>query len=379
MIPQAVPNLCGKEKEYLSDCIDSTFVSTVGPYVQRFEKHVCDAVKAEYGFATASGTSALHLGLLAVGVKSDDYVILPSFTFIASANAIKYCNAEPWLMDVDERSWTIDNKKLAHELETHTIVKNGFAFHKKTGRRVSAIMPVYTMGMPPDIDEVLAIANKYNIKVVFDAAAAIGSRYRKKPIGSFGDATCFSFNGNKTITTGGGGAIVSNNKDVIDLARHLGTTARRGPNYDHDYVGYNYRMTNLEAAVGCAQIENLNFFINKKNEINNYYKDNLSDYKKISFFPDNTWRDEVYWLSGILLEGYSNDEIKNIYSYLLSSDIQVREFWKPIHMQSPYVDSEKGELNVTESLWNKILILPSSTNIKEEELEYVTKKLRDVL
>ena len=246
MIPLAVPNITGRESEYLQECIETTFVSSVGPFVTRFEKMVAEAAGSSMAVATSAGTTGLHAALVAVGVGQNDLVVLPSFTFIASANAIAYCGASPWLLDVTAESWTLNPTLLAEQLATETTQRNDSLIHKATGRRVAAVMPVYTLGMPANMDAITKIANDYSLPVVADGAAALGATYQKYSSGKLGsDLTVYSFNGNKIVTAGGGGAVVGENPELMELVCHLTTTAKVGEAYHHDMIGFNYRMTNI--------------------------------------------------------------------------------------------------------------------------------------
>ena len=239
MIPLAVPNLTGREAEYLQQCIETTFVSSVGPFVNLFEEKVAEAAGASLAVATSAGTTGLHVALEAVGVGRDDLVVLPSFTFIASANAIAYCGASPWLFDVTEESWTLDPELLAKQLSAETHREKGCLIHNATGRRVAAVMPVYTLGMPADMDSIVQIAKDYNLPVIADGAAALGATYKGHPSGKLGaDLTVYSFNGNKTITAGGGGAVAGEDTELLKLVRHLSNTAKVGEAYHHDRVGF---------------------------------------------------------------------------------------------------------------------------------------------
>lgn len=379
MIPLAIPNLSGNERKYLNECIDSTFVSSVGQFVIRLEELVSEASGTIYTVATSAGTTALHTALMSVGVQRDDMVIIPSYTFIATANAVAHCGAIPWLVDIDETSWTMSAEILENELKRKTVMRNGRLYHRDLQRKIAAIMPVYTLGNPADIECIKEIAAKYSLPVVADAAAAIGAEYKHGKIGKYADVTVYSFNGNKTITCGGGGAITSNDKAVMDRARHLSTTARVGADYDFDMVGYNYRMTNIQAAVGCAQLEQLNEFIEKKRYIRSYYQEHLSDVEGISFFPQPEWGKSTCWFSGIVLTGVYNIKIKDVCEKLKAEGIESRPFWKPIHLQLPYQSVEKSNLSVTENIWNRILTLPCSTGITEKELDQTVVAVKKVI
>lgn len=376
MIHLAEPNLTGNERKYLNECIDTTFVSSVGAFVTRFEEDVVKVTGADFGTAVSSGTAGLHMALKAVGVEKDELVCIPSFTFIATANAVMHCGAQPWLIDIAKDSWTMDPEVLAQELQEKAEVRDGKVYHKSSGKRIAAIMPVYTLGMPADMDKIKRIAAEYHLPVVADAAAAIGARYKGNNIGKIADVTVFSFNGNKTITCGGGGALVSGNQEIIEKAHHLATTARCGIEYEHDMVGYNYRMTNIQAAVGCAQLERVDEFVEKKKYIREYYSKHLNGISDISFFPEVEWAESACWFSGLVLS--DKYEVKKVCELLKEKGIEARTFWKPVHQQKPYVNEERSEMKVADNLWKHVLTLPSSTGITEEELERVVKAIKEI-
>lgn len=376
MISLAIPNLTGNEKKYLDDCIDTTFVSSVGQYVTKFEEMVAEATGSTKAVATSSGTTGIHAALTAVGVKHGDLVIIPTFTFIASANAVRHCGADPWLMDISPDTWCLDPKLVRTQIQEHCELKDSVLVHKPTGKRVAALMPVYTLGNMPDMKAMREIDDEYGIPLIVDAACAIGATYEGQDFGALADLSVLSFNGNKTITCGGGGAVVGCNEEILDHVRHLTTTARVWPDYDFDEVGFNYRMTNIQAAVGVAQMERLDNFITTKRNVRKYYEEGLKklEDKDITFFP--TTDGSSCWFSGIVLpEGTELQTAKAICAELKLSDIEARSFWKPVHLQAPYFDCPKSDLMVAESLWQRIITLPCSTNITEEELEIVVKKV----
>ena len=380
MIPLAVPNLSGKEREYLNECIDSTFVSSVGPFVDRLENEVARISGTKYGVAVSSGTTGLHIALVSYGVKRDDVVIVPSFTFIASANAIAHCGAMPWFIDVRADSWTMDEDKLEKELKNKTYIDDDKVIYRETGQGVSAIMPVYTLGNVPNMDRIKEIASSYNLPIIADAAAAIGSEYKGRKCGEMADCTVFSFNGNKTVTSGGGGAVVLDDEMMKNRIKHLSTTARTSPNYDFDEVGYNYRMTNIQAAVGCAQLERVDSLVSMKRQIRKRYNEELGDVSGISLFPIPDYVNSACWFSGIIINDATHEDIKKICEELREMGIEARTFWKPVHMQPPYADSIRGnDLSVTENIWEKVLTLPCSTGITDEEIEEVISAVRKVI
>ena len=372
MIHLTVPNLCGNEKKYLDDCIDTTFVSSVGEYVNRFEDMVAEASGSNHAVATSSGTTGIHVALTTVGVKYGELVIIPTFTFIATANAVSHCGALPWLMDVNEDTWCLDVNQVEEALSGKCVVENDKLIHRESGRRVAAIMPVYTLGNVPDMKALRITADKYNLPLVVDAACAMGATFNGEPVGKTADLSVFSFNGNKTVTCGGGGAIVGDD-ELLHRVKHLTTTARVAKEYDFDEVGFNYRMTNIQAAVGCAQMENLDKFVERKRQIRNYYN---NAFKNMSWGQFPEMKGGSCWLSGIVLEqGKCVEDTRRISAELKKHGIEARVFWKPIHLQKPYADAIRESVVKAEGLWERILTLPCSTNITDEELLFVEKTL----
>lgn len=378
MLPLAIPDLSGNEARYLQECVATGFVSSVGPFVGRFEEMIAKAAGVKQAVVTTSGTVGLHLALVSAGVKPGDLVIIPSFTFIASANAVSHCGASPWIFDVCADSWNLDAQQVAQALAQETTQVDGVCLHNATNRPVTALMPVHTLGLAADMDGLKAVAQKHGLKLIADAACALGALYKGQPISAAGaDLSVFSFNGNKTITSGGGGAIVGNNKDMLDLARHLSTTARKGPGYDHDKVGYNYRMTNLQAAVGCAQMERLDIFLKAKRRIRAAYDNAFADIKGVTAFPGGSGDESACWLSGVVTK--DSNVAEKIRENLRAADIEAKPFWKPIHLQTPYRDAPKSAQNVSGALWDKIVTLPSSSNLTLTEQEKVIAVVRKSL
>lgn len=378
MIPLCVPNISGNEGKYLAECVSSTFVSTIGPFVTQFEKMVAEAAGTRGAVATSSGTTALHAALVAVGVERDDLVICPSLTFIASANAISHAGATPWLFDVDQESWTLDPALLARELASRTERRGGDLFHSETGRRVSAIVPVFTLGIPADMDAIVAIAREYGLKIVVDGAAALGALYKGRTSGALGaDLTMYSFNGNKTTTAGGGGAVAGDDEALLARFRHLTTTGRVGADYDHDIVAFNYRMTNLQAAVGCAQMERLDEFVAAKRRIAARYEDAFRGLNGISRFPDPEWATSPAWFSGFVFHGQgAADKSRALRAHLRQEGIDARPFWKPMHDQKPYADAPRTAMPVADALWPGVVTLPCSTHLTGAEQDKVIATVR---
>jgi dTDP-4-amino-4,6-dideoxygalactose transaminase len=378
MIPLAVPNLAGKERDYLNECIDTTFVSTVGPFVSRFETMISEASGYANTVATSAGTTGLHAALLAVGVEPGDLVIVPGLSFIATANAVAHAQAEPWLLDIDANTWTLDPEKLADALARETTPgTDGRPVHRASGKRVAAIMPVYTLGIPADMDAISATAKQYGLPIVADGAAALGAKYKGRSLGEIGaDLTMFSFNGNKTVTAGGGGAVSGNDHALVKLVRHLTTTARVGADYDHDRVGFNYRMTNLQAAVGCAQMELLDRFVAKKRAIARFYDEAFRDLQNVTPFPSPGYAESACWFAGFMLNSGDSSPLRMA---LREQGIDARPFWKPIHFQTPFANCPRGTLDVCENIWQRIVTLPCSTGITNDELATVAKAVRQAM
>jgi perosamine synthetase len=378
VIHQAIPNLIGNESEYLAQCVDSTFVSSVGEFVSRFEDAVAVSAGCKGAVATSAGTTGLHAALAAVDVHLGDLVILPSYTFIGSANAISQCGATPWLIDIDPETWTLDPVRLRHELDMQTVRENGKITHRESGRRVAAIMPVYTFGLPADMDAIAEIAEEFGLSIVADGAAALGATYKQRNVSQLrADLTVFSFNGNKTVTAGGGGAISGDDSVLLDRAKHLTTTARSGPGYSHDRVGFNYRMTNLAAAVGCAQMEMLDDFVASKRKINKVYNEVLSDLPGVRLFPDPPWAESACWISGIVLA--DSKSALHVMDRLCDAQIEAKPFWMPMHLQAPYQDAPKSTVTVSDGLWERIVILPSSSGLSEDDQATVIKTVKKAL
>jgi dTDP-4-amino-4,6-dideoxygalactose transaminase len=372
MIPLAIPNLSGNERKYLNECVDSTFVSSVGPFVDKFEMLVSLASGCKNSVATSSGTTGLHASLVSVGVLPGELVLIPGLSFIATANAVSHAHAIPWMIDIDNKSWTMDPDKLLTALKMETTYDSRIGLvHKKSQRRVAAILPVYTLGLPADMDRIRAIAQEFNLPIVADAAAALGATYKGRPVGDLGaDLTMFSFNGNKTVTAGGGGAVSGSNDWLISRLRHLTTTARVGSDYDHDMVGFNYRMTNIQAAVGCAQMELLEKFVQKKREISKFYKIAFEGLKGISPFPEPEFAISACWFSGFTLDNNNSVELRK---KLRELGVDARPFWKPLHYQKPYLEVPRGDLSYSEKIWDRIVTLPCSTSITQVELNKVAE------
>ena len=380
MIPLAVPNLEGREREYLNRCIDTTFISSVGEYVNKLEELTAQKTDAKYGVATSAGTTGLHAALVGCGVEEGEIVIIPTFTFIATANAVAHCKAIPWLIDIDSSNWCMSAQNLEEELSRKVKMIDGKVIHKDSGRRVAAIMPVYTLGEIPDMEKIGEIARKYNLPLVADAAAAVGAEYKGIKIGKLADLTVLSFNGNKTVTAGGGGMVLGNKEELMKNIKHITTTARVTSEYDHDMVGYNYRMTNVQAAIGCAQMERMEKLVDRKRKIRSYYNKEFRKIEGISLFPENSNVRSACWFSGLVLDKGGIEIVRELCASLRVKGIESRSFWKPVHLQKQYMNSIKADsLERAEHLWDKIITLPCSTNISNSELEQVVNAVKEVI
>ncbi|MBI3139782.1 MAG: LegC family aminotransferase [Sphingobacteriales bacterium] len=372
-IALSLPNMAGNEWKYVKDCLDTGWISSVGSYVTKFEQMVADFAGAKYGVAAVNGTAALHISLLLSGVKQNDYVILPNLTFVASANSIKYMGAEPLLIDADPDLWQMDLDLLENFLEKETEVKGRELYYKKDGRRIGAIMPVHILGNMCDMDRFLSIVNKYPLPVVEDATEALGTTYKGKSAGTFSPLAAFSFNGNKIISTGGGGVIVTNDEALAKHAKHLTTTAKASADeYYHDEVGYNYRLVNVLAAIGVAQMELLPTFIRRKKEIVSFYKKELEGVADIRFQQELPEVETNGWLFTI-----QTNKQQQLLDHLNANKILSRRFWMPMNKLPMYKDC----VYVTAKdhsgyIYNTCLSIPSSTNITEEELEIVAREIK---
>jgi len=358
-IPLHEPKFIGNEKKYVTDTIDSTFVSTAGKYVEAFEQNIAEYVGAKHAIATVNGTSALHMALVLAGVTNGDLVITQSFTFVATCNAVRYCGADPVFVDIDKLGLGMSPHALEEYLTSQTIMKDGQCIHVESGRRIKACVPMHTFGNPVDMDKIISICKRFSVFIVEDAAESLGSMYKGHHTCTFGELGILSFNGNKIITTGGGGMIITNNDELAVKAKYLTTTAKIAHkwNYVHDIVGYNYRMPNLNAALGCAQIENLALFVDKKRQLADKYS-SWSRENGINFFQESEMSKSNYWLNAIIL-----DDEKERDAFLKETNdngVMTRPSWEPMHRLSMYKECFCGSLNNTELMAARIVNIPSS-------------------
>jgi len=360
--PLHVPIFEGNEIEHVTDCIKSNFVSSVGEYVNKFEEALSKYTGAKYAILTVNGTAALHISLLLVGVKRDDEILMPAMTFIATANAVSYIGATPHFVDVDEKTLGIDSKKLDEYLSHICKMRDGKCFNKSTNKRIKAIVPMHTFGHPVDMDELVKVAKKYNIEIVEDAAESLGSFYKGVHTGNFGKVSAISFNGNKIITTGGGGCILTNDEKLAKKAKHITTTAKvpHPWEYEHDMIGYNYRMPALNAALGLAQLEKLPEFIDKKRKLATIYNDAFKNIPEVDFFTEQEYAKSNYWLNAIILKENNKSLRDKILKETNENGIMTRPIWRLMHHLKMFNECPKMDLSVSESLENRIINIPSS-------------------
>ncbi len=375
-IPLSEPEISGNEWKYIKDCLDTGYVSSVGMYVNKFEKVVADYIGTKYSVAVVNGTSALHISLVACGVKPDDEVIVPTLTFIAPVNVIIYCGAHPVFMDCDPDNLCIDVHKVADFIDNECERRcDGYIYNKKTNRRIKAIIPVHIFGHPTEMEPLVEICRKNNIDIIEDATESIGSGYKERKAGSFGRAGCLSFNGNKIITTGGGGMVVTDDKYLADKIKHLSTQAKKDPfEYDHDDVGYNYRLTNIQAAMGIAQMERLEEFIGIKRRNASLYKKLLSPIDDIKFLWEKRWVKSNFWFYTIKVP---KSDKKPLMNFLLSRNIQVRPIWRLIHTLSMYNMCQAYAIDSATEAYETCINLPCSVNLRENEIELITENIKE--
>ena len=359
IIPLHEPHFDEKEKKYVTAAIDSTYVSSVGEYVNRFEEMLCDITGSIYAVATVNGTAALHTALQLIGVQPGDEVITQPLSFVATANSITYCGANPVFVDVNKDTLGLDANALEDHLVNQCVIDSKTCRNRNTGKRVAACVPVHTFGHPCEIDSILEICQRYNIPLVEDSAESLGSLYKDKHTGTYGTCGVYSFNGNKTVTCGGGGAIVTNNARFAKRAKHLTTTAKVAHAYEyiHDAVGYNYRLPNINAAMACAQLEKLDYFIERKRELAGTYE-RFFRQEGISFVREASQAHSNYWLNTILMPNRkARDEFLAASN---NSGVMTRPAWRLINSLDMYRHCQTGLLGNAEWLADRIVNIPSS-------------------
>jgi len=380
-IPLIVPEIRGNEWKYVKECLDTNWVSSVGSYVERFEKMVAEQAGTKYAIATVNGTAALHIALLLAGVQADDEVVVSTLTFIAPANAIRYAGAWPVFIDAEPRYWQIDPAGVVDFLEKGCRWDGQALRNRLTGRRVKAILPVHILGHPADLDPILAVAAKYSLPVIEDATEGLGALYRGKSLGSFGQVGCFSFNGNKIITTGGGGMLVTNNPEWAARARYLTTQAKDDPiEYVHKAVGYNYRLTNLLAAMGCAQMEQLDAFVEAKRQIAIRYQESLATLPGIHLPDEADWAFSTFWMYTVLIDDKeSRIGSRELLRELAARKIQTRPLWQPIHRSPAHYLSGGPTCPNSDALYGQAISLPCSVGLTRSAQGYVMDVIASLL
>ncbi|ENY9508175.1 aminotransferase LegC [Campylobacter coli] len=361
------PCFIGNEKKYLLECIDSGFVSSVGEFVTRFEEALKEKTKARFVIATNTGTAALHIALLANGIDENCEVITQSISFVATANAIAYTGAKPVFLDIDENTLSLSPKALEHFLENQTYQKDNLSYNKTTHKPIKACVIMHTFGLSAHIKAIKELCEKYHILLIEDAAEALGSTYENKTLGTFGKCGILSFNGNKIITGGCGGAILSDDENLVKLARHLSTTAKipHPYEYDHDMIAYNYRLCNVNAAILLAGLENLEPFLENKRELAKIYKDFFKNHDKCEFIDEKSNEKSNFWLNTLL---FKDENLRNIFlEECLKNNIFVRPVWKSLPSLKAFQDCQSDELINTKNLEKRLVNLPSSVRIANKK------------
>ena len=378
-IPLSVPEIRGNEWKYVKECLDTAWVSSGGSFVDRFERSVAEYVGAKHAVATVNGTAALHTALLLTGVQPDDEVLVSTLTFIAPANAIRYVGAWPVFIDAEPEFWQMDPNLVADFLTRGCQAKAGGLFNRKTGRRVRAILPVDILGHPVNLDPILELANRYGLAVVEDATESLGAEYKGARVGSLAPIACFSFNGNKIITTGGGGMIVTNDTRWAERARYLTTQAKDDEvEYIHAEVGFNYRLTNIQAAMGVAQMEQLDSYVKAKSRIAGNYSEALRSVPGLTTMAQAPWARSTFWMYVVLVDpvryGMTS---RDLLGSLAARRIQTRPLWQPIHLSGAHRGSVVLDAPVAERLNRCALSLPCSVGLSDDEQAAVIERVRE--
>ena len=379
MIPLSIPNISGNELKYVKDCLDTGWISSAGEYVHKFENAIKNYTGSKHAIACMNGTAGLQISLILSGVKNNDIVLAPNLTFVATLNAISYTGAQIYLVDVCEDTWQIDVDLLQNWLRENTIIKldddnKPFSIDKNSGKKIGAIMPVYVLGGFVNVNKLLKISNKYGIPLVEDSTEALGSFKNLKHAGTYGLTGVLSFNGNKIISTGGGGMILTNDKEIAIRARHITTTAKTDPlDYFHDEVGYNYRLVNVLAAIGLAQMENFDVILNRKKEINKTYRKELRGVGDIKFQINDQNSSPNHWLFT-----FRTKKMRELLNYLNNKKIQSRPFWTPMNnlpMYKKLIYIKKDD--ISNKIFKECISIPSSSNLSASDQEIVISEIKN--
>jgi perosamine synthetase len=362
------PRFAGNEWSYVKECLDSGWVSSVGKFVDRFEQQLADYTGTRRAVATVNGTAALHMGLLLVGVIPGDEVLVPTLTFVATANAVSYCGATPHFVDSETGTLGMDPEKLDIYLRGIADVKQDSCYNRETGRPIRALVPMHTFGHPANLDGLAEVCSRFRITMVEDAAESLGSFYKRRHTGNWGRVSILSFNGNKTITTGGGGAIVTNDEELGRLAKHLTTTARIAHSWEltHDRIGYNYRMPNINAAVGCAQFEQLPAFLQQKRSLAKRYEQAFTGVNGIIFFTEPAEAKSNYWLNALLLDDRHAGARDALLELTNKNGINTRPAWTLMHRLPMYGQCPRMDLSKAENIASRLINIPSSAVLGED-------------
>jgi len=363
------PLFGGNEWKYTRECLDTGWVSSVGKFVDRFEADLAAYTGVKRAIAVVNGTAALHISLQLAGVRPADEVLIPALTFVATANAVAYCTAIPHLVDSEERTLGMDPLKLAAHLSDIAEVRADGTYNRMTGRRIKAVVPMHTFGHPVDLDSLEEVCARYRLDLVEDAAESLGSWYKGEHTGNRGRVSALSFNGNKIITTGGGGAILTNDEELGRLAKHLTTTAKLPHRWEfnHDQMGYNYRMPNLNAALGCAQLEQLPNFLKRKRVLAERYQEAFSSVPGVTYFLEPEFARSNYWLNVLLLDKELAWERDNVLDITNNKGIMTRPAWTLMHRLPMYADCPRMDLSTAESLESRLINIPSSTQLQSRD------------
>jgi perosamine synthetase len=359
------PRFGGNEWAYVKECLDSTFVSSVGKFVDRFEADLATYTGAKHAVAVVNGTAALHVALLLAGVKTDDEVLVPALSFVATANAVTYCGAIPHFVDSEEGTLGLSAQAVRDHLQCIGDIRNRQCVNRATGRIIRAVVPMHAFGHPVDMEGIIAVARDFHLVVVEDAAESLGSTIHGRHTGTFGSMGTLSFNGNKTVTTGGGGAIVTNDADLAKRAKHLTTTAKvlHRWEYRHDEIGYNYRLPNINAALGCAQLEQLPAFLAAKRRLFARYTAAFAGVPGVRVFREPAGCRSNYWLQTLLLDAADADQRDALLLATNDAGLMTRPSWVPLHRLRPYQASPRMALPVVEALEHRLINLPSSAHL----------------
>ena len=359
------PEIAGREWEYVKECLDTGWVSTAGAYVARFESMLSDVTGAAHAVATVTGTAALHAALALAGVEAGDEVVVPALTFVATANAVAYLGARPHFADSEEKTLGLDAAKLADHLERITEIQGGRRVNAETGRPIRAVVCMHAFGHPVDLDALTEVCRRFGLVLIEDAAESLGSYYKGCHTGAWGRLSVLSFNGNKTVTTGGGGAILTNDADLARAARHLTTTAKLAHAWEfvHDQVGFNYRMPNVNAAIGCAQLERLDDFVERKRRLARAYAAALDGIKGVRVFIEPDFARSNYWLNLLLLDPEAAHCRDALLALCHERGLGARPAWTPMHRLAMYAEDPRMDLTVAEDLYARLVNLPSSPRL----------------